>query len=114
MSTERYAREDVAIQGVTIPQGEMARGVIGLANRDEAIFENPDVLDLTRENNRHLAFGYGSHFCLGAPLARLEAQIAIKALLRRVPNLSLKTTRTSLKWRSGLILRGLETLPVRF
>ena len=114
MATERYAREDVTIRGVTIPQGEMTLGVIGSANRDETVFENPDVLDLTRENNRHLAFGYGIHFCLGAPLARLEAQIAINSLLRRLPNLALKNPPTSLSWRPSIILRGLKALPVRF
>ena len=61
MSTERFAREDVTIRGVTIPQGELTLGVIGSANRDETEFENPDVLDLTREDNNHLAFGYGIH-----------------------------------------------------
>lgn len=114
MGTERYAREDVTIRGVTIPQGEMALGVIGSANRDETVFENPDVLDLTRENNKHLGFGYGFHFCLGAPLARLETQIAISVLLRRSPGLRLKNTRESLIWRPGLILRGLKALPVLF
>ena len=111
---ERYAREDVTIRGVTIPQGEMTLGVIGSANRDETAFENPDRLDLTRENNKHLGFGYGIHFCLGAPLARLEAQIAINTLLRRLPNLALKNVGAPLSWRPGLILRGLEALPVRF
>lgn len=114
MSSERYAREDVTIHGVTIPQGEVTFGVIGSANRDQSVFENPDVLDLERENNKHLGFGYGIHFCLGAPLARLEAQIAINTLLKRLPNLALKSSRESLRWRSGLLLRGLEALPVRF
>jgi cytochrome P450 PksS len=114
MATERYAREDVTICGVTIPQGEMALGVIGSANRDETVFENPDVLDLTRENNKHLAFGYGIHFCLGAPLARLEAQIAINTLLKRTPELRLKDSPDSLRWRPSLILRGLKGLPVQF
>jgi len=114
IATERYAREDVAICGVTIPQGEMALGVIGSANRDETVFENPDVLDLTRENNKHLAFGYGIHFCLGAPLARLEAQIAINTLLKRTPELRLKDSPDSLSLRPSLILRGLKALPVQF
>jgi cytochrome P450 PksS len=114
MSTERYAREEVTIRGVTIPQGEMTLGVIGSANRDETVFENPDGLDLRRENNKHLAFGYGIHFCLGAPLARLEAQMAINTLLRRLPNLALKNPRLSLSWRPGIFLRGLKALPVQF
>ena len=113
MSTERYAREDVTIQGVKIPRGEMAFGVIGSANRDETVFENADSLDVAREDNRHLSFGFGIHFCLGAPLARLEAQIAIKTLLNRMPDLRLKGPVESLRWRPSLILRGLEELPVR-
>jgi cytochrome P450 len=90
MSTERYAREDVAIHDVTISRGEMTLGVIGSANRDEAAFDNADALDITREDNKHLSFGHGMHFCLGAPLARLETQIAINTPLERMPDLRLK------------------------
>jgi len=114
MSTERYARADVTVQSVTIPRGELTFGVIGSANRDETVFENPEALDITRENNKHLAFGQGIHYCLGAPLARLEAQIAINTLLRRMPDLRLKDSPESLRWRPSLILRGLEALPVKF
>lgn len=114
MSTERFAREDVTIHDVTIPRGEMTFGVIGSANRDEQVFENPDRLDITREPNKHLSFGQGIHFCLGAPLARMEAQIAINTLLRRIPGLRLKVSPDSLKWRPSMILRGLDTLPVLF
>jgi cytochrome P450 len=114
MSTERYAREDITIHGVTIPRGEMTFGVIGSANRDENVFENPDQLDITREPNKHLAFGQGIHFCLGAPLARMEAQIAINTLLRRMPDLRLKVSPDSLHWRPSMMLRGLDTLPVLF
>jgi cytochrome P450 len=114
MSTERYAREDVTLHGVTIPRGEMTFGVIGSANRDENVFENPDALDITREPNKHLSFGQGIHFCLGAPLARMEAQIAINTLLRRMPNMRLKVSADSLRWRPSMILRGLEALPVLF
>lgn len=112
MSTERYAREDVAIQGVTIPRGQMVFGVIGSANRDESVFENPDRLDVGREPNKHLGFGLGAHYCLGAPLARLEAQIAINTLLRRMPRLRLRSAPETLKWRPSLVLRGLDALPV--
>jgi len=114
MSTERYAREDVTIHGVTIPHGEMTLGVIGSANRDETVFENPNALDITREPNKHLSFGQGIHFCLGAPLARMEAQIAIGTLLRRMPDLRLKVSPDSLRWRPSMILRGLDSLPVLF
>ena len=114
LSTERYAREDVTIHGVTIPRGSMTLGVIGSANRDETVFANPDRLDITREPNKHLSFGHGIHFCLGAPLARMEAQIAINTLLDRMSNLRLNCSSKSLRWRPSLILRGLEELPVKF
>jgi len=112
MSTERYAREDVTIHGITIPRGEMTLGVIGSANRDENIFPNPDELDITREPNKHLSFGQGIHFCLGAPLARLEAEIAINTLLQGIPDLRLSVPSHSLRWRASMILRGLESLPI--
>jgi len=114
MLTERYAREDVTIHGVTIPRGEVTLGVIGSANRDETVFQKPDGLDLTREPNRHLSFGQGIHFCLGAPLARLEAEIAINTLLRRTSSLRLRGAPEALRWRPSIFLRGLECLPVAF
>lgn len=114
MTTERYAREDVTIHGLTIPRGEMTLGVIGSANRDEKVFENPDQLVITREPNKHLSFGQGIHFCLGAPLARMEAQIAINTLLQRMPDLRLKVPPNSLRWRPSMVLRGLDSLPVLF
>ncbi|MDQ3498963.1 MAG: cytochrome P450, partial [Actinomycetota bacterium] len=86
MATERYAREDEEIGGTTIPRGGLVLAVLGSANRDERHFEDPDALDLARDPNRHLAFGRGGvHHCLGAPLARMEGQIALNALLRRFP-----------------------------
>lgn len=114
MSTERFAREDVTIQGVTIRRGEMTLGVIGSANRDEEVFDNPDDLDLIRGSNKHLSFGFGIHYCLGAPLARLEAQIAIKTLLARVQGLRLQGSTGSLRWRRSLFLRGLDILPLEY
>jgi cytochrome P450 PksS len=114
MATERYPREDVAVAGVTIPRGEMVFAVLASANRDERQFAEPDRLDLTREPNRHVAFGLGGHFCLGAPLARLEGQIAIGTLLRRMPDLRLAAAPERLRWRRGMLLRGLEALPVEF
>jgi cytochrome P450 len=113
-TTERYAREDTMIHGVRIARGEMTLGVIGSANRDETAFENPNELQITREPNRHLSFGQGIHFCLGAPLARLEAQIAFSTLLRRVPDLRLTNPSNPLHWRPSIFLRGLAALPVRF
>lgn len=114
LATERYAREDLSLGGVAIPRGGAALAVIGSANRDAAVFADPDVLDIGRENNRHLGFGHGIHYCVGAPLARLEAQIALDALARRMPNLKLACPPEKLRWRKSLVLRGLEALPVRF
>jgi cytochrome P450 len=114
MATERYAREDITIGGTTIPRGELVLAVIGSANRDINYFDNPDSLDVTRENNKHLAFGLGAHYCLGAPLSRLEGQIAISTLIRRMPNLRLSIAPDQIRWRGGIILRGLEALPVSF
>jgi cytochrome P450 len=114
MATERYAREDITIAGTTIPRGELVLAVIGSANRDANYFDNPDSLDVTRENNKHLAFGLGAHYCLGAPLSRLEGQIAINTLVRRMPNLHLSIAPDHIRWRGGIILRGLEALPVSF
>ena len=85
LATERFAREEVAFEGVTIPRGGLVFAAIGAANRDERQFDHPDSLQLERDPNRHLAFGQGVHFCLGASLARLEGQIAINTLLRRAP-----------------------------
>jgi cytochrome P450 len=113
-STERFAREDVEIGGQVIPRGEMVLVVLAAADHDPQRFPDPDELDITRTDNRHLAFGKGIHHCLGAPLARMEGQIAISTLLRRMPNLRLKGSPESLSWRPGMILRGLRGLPVEF
>jgi cytochrome P450 PksS len=110
----RFPREDVTIAGVTIPRGEMVQAVLGSANRDGRRFERPDELDLAREPNRHLAFGQGVHYCVGAPLARLEGQIALATLVRRLPDLRLAVSRQALRWRPGFGLRGLAALPVAF
>ena len=113
-ATERYALEDVMVAGTTIPRGSLVLAVIASANRDERHFPNADKLDVGREPNKHLAFGQGIHFCLGAPLARLEGQIAIRTLLRRLPDLRLAVPPEKLRWRRGLIVRGLEAFPVAF
>lgn len=88
--------------------------VLASANRDEKQFDHADDLNLSRENNRHVAFGLGAHFCLGAPLARIEGQIAINTLLRRLPRLQLAVPVKALRWRATPVLRGLEALPVKF
>ncbi|HEU4561360.1 MAG TPA: cytochrome P450 [Longimicrobium sp.] len=114
VATERYAREDVVIAGVPIRRGEMVLGVIGSANRDHAHFAAPDTLDVAREPNRHLGFGLGAHYCLGAPLARLETRIAISSLLEQAPDLRLAVRPSALRWRKHVFLRGLRELPVVF
>jgi cytochrome P450 PksS len=112
VSTERFAKEDITVGGVTIPRGQLVFAAIASANRDERQFKNPDTLDLGREPNRHLSFGMGIHYCLGAPLARLEGQIALRTLVNRFPNLRLATPAQSLKWRTGVLMRGPQRLPV--
>jgi cytochrome P450 PksS len=112
MATERYACEDITIAGVTIPAGSLVGAVIASANRDENQFTDPDTLNIMREPNKHLAFGLGAHYCTGAPLARLEGQIAINALLQAIPKFKLDNARHALRWRPGLVTRGLESLPI--
>jgi cytochrome P450 PksS len=112
ISTARVARDDVVLSGVRIPRGAFVMASVASANRDESQFRAPDRLDITRDPNRHLAFGLGPHACLGAPLAKLEGQIAFTTLLRRFPNLRVTVPTESLRWRKGLTLRGLEELPV--
>ena len=110
--TARVASAPATIGGRTIAKGEMVMPFIGAADRDPAQFPDPDRLDLTRADNRHIAFGWGIHFCLGAPLARVEGQIAIDALVRRLPRLELMTDEP--EYRQSLTLRGLKTLPIKF
>jgi pimeloyl-[acyl-carrier protein] synthase len=110
--TARIPSEDVVIGGRTIGKGEMVMPFIGAADRDPAQFPDPDRLDLGRTDNRHIAFGWGIHFCIGAPLARVEGQIAINTLLRRKPKLALATETP--EYRQSLTLRGLSHLPVSF
>ena len=110
--TARVASAAATIGGRTIAKGEMVMPFIGAADRDPSQFPDPDRLDLARADNRHIAFGWGIHFCLGAPLARVEGQIAIDALVRRLPRLELMTDEP--EYRQSLTLRGLKTLPVKF
>ncbi len=84
------------------------------ANRDPEQFPEPDSLDITREANQHIAFGKGVHYCLGAPLARLEGEIALGTLLRRMPNIRLSANENELEWRAGMIIRGVKEIPVMF
>ena len=110
--TARLAPDDVVLGGKPIRKRDAVMAVMAAGNRDPKRFADPDKLDLTRKDNRHLAFGWAAHFCFGAPLARMEGQIAFAALLRRLPGLALETER--LEWRENLGLRGLKALPVRF
>jgi cytochrome P450 len=111
--TDRFTLSPVEIAGETIPGREWVLAVISSANRDPARFPDPDRLDLSRDASGHLAFGHGIHYCLGAPLARLEAEIAFGALLTRFPGLSLAVPESSLRWRPSSLIHGLESLPVR-
>jgi cytochrome P450 len=112
VATQRFAGEDMTIASVRISRGDAIFAVLSSANRDESQFPNPDALNLTREPNRHVAFGQGAHFCLGAPLARLDGHVALTTLFRRFPNLRLARAPESLRWRRSLIVRGLKELPV--
>ncbi|KOU70414.1 cytochrome P450 [Streptomyces virginiae] len=109
----RFAREDVEIAGVTVPRGATVLIASAIADRDPARFPDPDRLDITRPDNAHLAFGHGVHYCLGAPLARLEGHIAIGTALRRLPGLALAVPPDEIRWRPGG-LRGPLSLPVTF
>jgi len=110
--TARVAPEEFTLGGKTIRKGQTVVAVLAAGNRDPERFSNPDVLDLRRGDKGHLAFGWAAHFCFGAPLARLEGQIAFGTLLRRLKNLELASE--DFIWRENLGLRGLSALPVRF
>lgn len=108
----RNCIEDAEVAGHRIEKGQFVLMLLGAANRDPAKFEDPDTYDITRNDDRHLAFGYGIHFCLGAPLARVEGEIALRTLFQRFKNLRLLTENPPYK--EMITLRGLEALPVAF
>jgi pimeloyl-[acyl-carrier protein] synthase len=110
--TMRVAPDEVTLGGKLIRKRQQVIVLLAAANRDPERFADPDVLDLARTDNRHLAFGWAAHFCFGATLARAEGQIALDTLLRCLPNLSLEKAHAD--WRTNLSLRGLQSLPVRF
>ncbi len=111
--TRRTALADVELDGHRIGPGEQVVLMRGAANRDPEVFDRPDELDLGRADNRHVSFDGGIHFCLGAPLARLEGRIAFAELLRRAPRMELAVAEEDLEYRDNLIIRGLVALPVR-
>ena len=113
-ATNRFAAEDLEIGGVKIPKGSHVMLVISAANHDPAFTANPDQLDVARGDVKHIAFGLGIHYCLGAPLARLEGEIAFTTLISRFPNMRLADPSQKLEWRPGFELRGLNSLPVVF
>ncbi len=112
-ATERFTLEPVDIGGVTIPAREWVLCVTSSANRDPARFPDADRLDVGRDAAGHVGFGHGIHYCLGAPLARLEGEVAFGALLSRFPALSLAADPAALRWRQSSLIHGLEALPVR-
>jgi len=112
-STSRWALEDIEFRGEHIAQGELVIVALDSANRDEQQFKDADIFDITREKSSHLAFGKGIHLCLGAPLARLEGEIAVSTLLNRFPNMQLQADVNELEWRPGMIVRGVKEIPVQ-
>ncbi|MCC6756055.1 MAG: cytochrome P450, partial [Solirubrobacterales bacterium] len=110
----RFATEDLAVGGVEIPRGETILIGLSSSNHDPQRFAQPEVFDITREDaNRHVAFGKGIHVCLGAPLARMEGDIALTTLLARYPELRLAVPAGEIRWKPGF-LRALEALPLSF
>ncbi len=112
-ANDRFTTEAVTLGGVTIPAGEWVFVAISAAGRDPAQYPAPDRLDLGRDTSGHVAFGHGVHHCLGAPLARMEAEVALGALLPRYPELALAVPGPDLRWRPVSLMNGLESLPVR-
>ncbi|MGW5864821.1 cytochrome P450 family protein [Streptomyces sp. NPDC055239] len=110
----RYTKEPVEIGAVTVDRGESVAVVLAAASRDPRKFAEPDRFDIRRDARGHMAFGYGIHHCLGAPLARMQGVVAFRTLLERCPGLALDADPESLAWRPSLMLRGLHQLPVTF
>ncbi|MFD7746535.1 cytochrome P450 [Streptomyces sp. NPDC059698] len=113
-TTFRFAREEVKIGSTVIPRDEAVLVALASADRDPARFPEPDAFDIRREPQGHLGFGHGAHYCLGAPLARMEARIAIGALLERFPGLARDPSGGEPDWLPGLLMRGVRALPVRW
>ncbi|MCH5585594.1 cytochrome P450 [Shimazuella sp. AN120528] len=114
VATARWAKEDIGLEGQQIRQGDTIFIVLASINRDEELVPDGDVFNIHRKPVKHMAFGHGIHYCLGAPLARLEGEIALRVLVNRMPNLSMTITDEQLSYRPGFLLRGLVGLPVRY
>jgi cytochrome P450 len=108
----RVAGSDFELGAAKLKRGGIVLAAVGAANRDPAVFADPDRLDIRRKDNKHLSFGVGIHFCLGAALARMEAEIAIEKLVARFPKLQLATRKV--RWRKGITFRGVIELPLHF
>ncbi|MCC3768962.1 cytochrome P450 [Streptomyces sp. UNOC14_S4] len=114
LAIRRFPLEDIEIGGVTVPAGETVLLCVASANRDPRHFAEPERLDPTRDRSGHLGLGHGIHYCVGAPLARMEVETALAVLLERLPGLTLDVPREELKWRPSVRARGLNSLPVRW
>jgi cytochrome P450 PksS len=113
-ATMRFAAEDICLHGQTIRRGDAVSLVLTSAHRDERVYREPERYDPARGGPRHLGFGLGAHYCLGAPLARLEARVALETLLERLPDVQLAIPYEALRWQTNPIVRGPKTLPLRW
>jgi cytochrome P450 len=113
-ATFRYTREPVELGGLAVPAGKPVLVALGAGDRDPARYPDPDRFDIRRSAQGHLAFGHGIHFCLGAPLARMEGRTAVRTLLERCPDLEADPQGGPLEWLPGLLIRGVRKLPVRW
>ena len=113
-ATLRFAAEDISLHDATLRRGDAVSLVLAAAHRDASVFPAPDAFDPNRTGARHLGFGLGAHYCLGAPLARLEARVALTALLARLPDVQLASPRADLRWQTNPIVHGPKRLPLRW
>ncbi|GAB6989244.1 cytochrome P450 family protein [Paenibacillus pini] len=111
-STSRWVSEDIEFKGKAMKKGELIIIALNSADHDEEKFDNPEQFDITKEKSQHLAFGKGIHLCLGAPLARLEGEIAISSLVQCFPNIKLQMDMDELEWRPGMVVRGVKEIPL--
>ena len=114
MASERYATEDIELNGSLIQKGDLVHISISSANHDADKFTDPEIFDIQRKDNRHISFGYGAHYCLGASLGVVEAEIAINTLIKRIPEFSLGEDIEQLEFKKNIIMPGLASLPIVF